>query len=153
MVVRVQNLTISCLWKYYNYRDYGIIGEPYFDVNFDKVFYLTDTGRRWDGWKVSVRDKVPQQEQWKEQGLVFGTTQDIIRRVESGDEETRRQGDEETKGQGDEETRGLGEKTGRFPDKVMITFHPQRWHSNFYLWLRELNSSKCKKSDQTDFFG
>ena len=55
-----------------------------------------------------------------------------------------RQGDEETKGQGDEETRGLGEKTGRFPDKVMITFHPQRWHSSFYLWLRELILQNAK---------
>jgi|ERR1035437_5345325 hypothetical protein len=42
------------LWKKYNYRDYKIIGEPYFDVDFNKVFYLTDTGRRWDGEKVSV---------------------------------------------------------------------------------------------------
>lgn len=46
------------LWKNYNYRDFGIIGEPYFDVNFDEVFYLTDTGRCWDGDKFSVRDKV-----------------------------------------------------------------------------------------------
>lgn len=46
------------LWKHYNYRDYGIIAEPYFDVDFKKVFYLTDTGRKWDGSKVSVRDKV-----------------------------------------------------------------------------------------------
>ena len=37
------------LWKKYNYRDFGITGEPYFDVDFNKVFYLTDTGRRWDG--------------------------------------------------------------------------------------------------------
>ena len=36
------------LWKKYDYRDYGIIVEPYFDVDFDEVFYLTDTGRRWD---------------------------------------------------------------------------------------------------------
>jgi len=34
------------LWKYYDYRDFGIIGEPYFDVNFEEVLYLTDTGRR-----------------------------------------------------------------------------------------------------------
>ena len=27
-------------------------------ADFNKVFYLTDTGRRWDGHKVSVRDKV-----------------------------------------------------------------------------------------------
>ncbi len=46
------------LWKRYDYRDFGIIAEPYFDLDFDEVFYLTDTGRRWDGHKVSVRDKV-----------------------------------------------------------------------------------------------
>ena len=46
------------LWKNYHYRDFGIIGEPYFDIDFDKVFYLTDTGRSWDGDKYSVRDKV-----------------------------------------------------------------------------------------------
>lgn len=46
------------LWKTYSYRDFGLIGEPYFDVDFSKVTYLTDTGRRWDGHKVSVRDKV-----------------------------------------------------------------------------------------------
>ena len=36
------------LWKKYNYRDYGIIGEAYFDIDFGEVLYLTDTGRRWD---------------------------------------------------------------------------------------------------------
>ena len=41
----------------YDYRALGIIGEPYFEIDFDEVFYLTDTGRRWDGWKVSLRDK------------------------------------------------------------------------------------------------
>lgn len=46
------------IWKHYNYRDFGIIGEPYFDVDFNQVFYLTDTGRCWDGEKFSVRDKV-----------------------------------------------------------------------------------------------
>ena len=46
----------------YDYRDYGIIAEPYFDVDFDEVFYLTDTGRRWDGDSVSVRDKVLKKE-------------------------------------------------------------------------------------------
>ena len=45
------------LWKKYDYRSLDIIGEPYFDIDFDKVLYLTDTGRRWDGY-FSVRDKV-----------------------------------------------------------------------------------------------
>jgi hypothetical protein len=61
---------------------------------FRKVFYLTDTGLRWDGWKVSVRDKVPQQERWVKQGLVFHSTQDIIKAIERrGEEKTRRRRD------------------------------------------------------------
>ena len=24
------------------------------------------------------------------------------------------------------------------PDKVMLTFHPQRWNDNFYDWTKEL---------------
>jgi hypothetical protein len=46
------------LWKHFDYHDFGIIGELYFDVDFKKVFYLTDTGRKWDGDKVSVRDRM-----------------------------------------------------------------------------------------------
>jgi hypothetical protein len=46
------------IWETCNYRDYGFIGEPYYDVNFSKVLYLTDTGRRWNGRQVSVRDRV-----------------------------------------------------------------------------------------------
>ncbi len=46
------------LWKRYNYRDYGIIGEPYFDVDYYKVFYVTDTGRKWNNAGASIRDKV-----------------------------------------------------------------------------------------------
>lgn len=46
------------LWKTYAYADFGIIAEPYFDVDFQKVAYFTDTGRRWDNGGVSVRDKV-----------------------------------------------------------------------------------------------
>jgi len=46
------------LWKNFDYHELGIIGEPYFDVDFNEVMYLTDTGRRWDGFRVSIRDKV-----------------------------------------------------------------------------------------------
>lgn len=46
------------LWLSHDYKDYGIYSEPYFDVDFNKVFYLTDTGRKWNGDKVSVRDRV-----------------------------------------------------------------------------------------------
>ena len=99
------------LWKAYDYHDLGIIGEPYFDVDFSKVFYLTDTGRRWDGFRVSVRDKVPvYQDQWIAKGLVYHTTDDIIAAL----------------------------KEGTMPDRLMMTTHPQRWTNNLFQWLEEL---------------
>jgi len=61
------------IWKSNNYRDFGIIGEPYFDINFDEIFYLTDTGRSWDGERFSVRDKVK-----SGFNLHLKTTSDII---------------------------------------------------------------------------
>jgi hypothetical protein len=68
------------VWQNYNYKDYGIIGEPYFDVDFDELFYVTDTGRMWDGFKVSVRDKVITTKEWP----VYHSTNDIIKSIESG---------------------------------------------------------------------
>ena len=61
------------LWKTYSYRDFGIIGEPYFDIDFSEVAYLTDTGRRWDGHEVSVRDKVN-----RAFPFTFSSTQEVI---------------------------------------------------------------------------
>jgi len=46
------------LWEIYDYRDFGIIAEPYFDVDFNEVLYLTDTGRAWNTSGGNVRDKV-----------------------------------------------------------------------------------------------
>lgn len=108
----------KALWDAYDYHDFGIIGEPYFDVDFDKVFYLTDTGRRWDGWRSSVRDKVPQQTQWLQSGLVYGSTDDILAALKAGD----------------------------FPNSLMMTFHPQRWHDKPRPWLRELLVQNIKNA-------
>lgn len=46
------------IWKKYEYKKDGIIAEPYFDVNYDEVFYITDTGRAWNKTSVIIRDKV-----------------------------------------------------------------------------------------------
>jgi hypothetical protein len=98
------------LWKYYNYRDFGIIGEPYFDVDFSKVLYLTDTGRRWDGEAVSVRDKVSQNSEFRIQNYKFKKTSDIIAAT-------------------------INEE---LPDQIMFTFHPQRWTDKPLPWVKEL---------------
>lgn len=104
------------IWKKYNYKQLGIIGEPYFDIDFNKVFYLTDTGRCWNGYKFSVRDKMPQQDRWVSEGLVFRTTNDII----------------------------IAAKEGRLPKQIMITVHPQRWADNYLEWTMELVSQRTK---------
>ncbi|MBP1677277.1 MAG: hypothetical protein H6Q20_1836 [Bacteroidetes bacterium] len=67
------------LWKSYNYHDFGIIGEPYFDMNFNEIFYLTDTGRCWDGAKYSVRDKVKSDFRQS-----FHSTRDVMVAAENG---------------------------------------------------------------------
>ena len=65
------------LWDKYNYRDYGLIGEPYFDLDFKQVLYLTDSAQRWNGSKIAVRDKV-------QSGFDFDftTTFDIIDNID-----------------------------------------------------------------------
>ena len=117
-----------------HYRDYGIIGEPYFDIDFSKILYLTDTGRRWDGGRYSVRDKVgqldsrqsavgnpnskskipnPKQTQnskFKIQNLLFHSTPDIVKAA----------------------------NTGLLPDQILFTFHPQRWNDRPIPWVSEL---------------
>jgi len=61
------------LWDRFDYRELDIAGEPYFDVDFNKVLYLTDTGRCWNSSKSNYFDKVSS-------GYHFNisTTQDII---------------------------------------------------------------------------
>lgn len=99
------------IWKKYDYRSLGVTYEPYLDTDFSKTFYLTDTGRRWDGYKVSVRDRIPgYQEKWAEQGLVYHSTDDIIKAA----------------------------KAGSLPRRIMITTHPQRWADNKIEWIKEL---------------
>ena len=105
------------IWKKYDYRNLGIIGEPYFDIDFNNVLYLTDTGRRWDGYKVSIRDKVNcQQKLWENQGLVFHSTQDIIDAA----------------------------NTNILPDNIMMTFHPQRWYSKPIPLIKEFVMQNIK---------
>jgi len=105
------------LWKKYDYRDYGIICEPYLDIDYSQTFYLTDTGRQWDGYKVSVRDKIPvYQDQWVSQGLVFHSTEDIIKAADEG----------------------------TLPCRLIITSHPQRWTNNYFGWAKELMTQKAK---------
>ena len=113
------------LWKHYDYRNFGVIGEPYFDVDFSQLFYLTDTGRCWDGYKVSVRDKIPlYQDQWTAQGLVYRRTQQIVRAAQHD----------------------------QLPLRIMITTHPQRWTDKTLAWAKELLIQTLKNTIKRLFF-
>jgi len=61
------------IWTKYHYRELGILGEPYFDINYNEFAYFTDTGRRWNGNSFSIRDKVCSKYQFN-----FKNTQQII---------------------------------------------------------------------------
>lgn len=105
------------LWKHYNYHELGITFEPYLDTDFSKTFYLTDTGRCWDGFKVSVRDKIPvYQDEWIKKGLVFHSTDDIIKAI----------------------------REDRLPKHLMMTTHPQRWTDYPWEWIKEMVTQKMK---------
>lgn len=67
------------LWHKYDYKDYGIEFEPYFDIDFDKIYYLTDAGRSWNNEKVSMRDKVLTKYDFE-----IKSTQDIIKLIDLG---------------------------------------------------------------------
>lgn len=91
------------IWKKYDYRELGIIGDAYIDIDFTQVAYFTDTGRRWNGAEVSIRDKVSDPYKFH-----LKTTEDLIGAIP------------------------------QFPEKVMITIHPQRWNDAPLPWTGEL---------------
>jgi hypothetical protein len=103
------------MWRVCDYKKLGLIGEPQFDVDWNDMFYLTDTGRSWNG--VSRRDKVVEFKLiWEAKGWIYEKTDDVIRTL----------------------------KEGSFPNRVMMTTHPQRWADDWGEWLKELVMQKLK---------
>ena len=109
------------LWNHYNYRDFGIVGEPYFDFLDENVnepdgnkFYFTDTAGMWDGDKYNVRDKAIGQS--ADNKVKVHTTGDLIRFL----------------------THSASAR------EVMINTHPQRWTDNKTEWLLEYTTQKAK---------
>lgn len=111
------------MWRVCDYKKLGLIGEPQFDVDWNEMFYLTDTGRSWNG--VSRRDKVAEFKLiWEAKGWVYKTTDDVIKAV----------------------------RNGSFPNRVMMTTHPQRWADNMWKWMRELVVQRVKNIIKKLFF-
>jgi hypothetical protein len=101
------------IWKKYDYKKLGIIAEPYFDINFNELYYITDTGRRWDGHLYNVRDKATKENPVTNPDFLrlrFRHTTDIISAISEG----------------------------IFPKQAMLNFHPQRWNDASVPWMKEL---------------
>lgn len=101
------------IWKKYDYKKLGIIAEPYFDLNFNDIYYITDTGRRWDGHLYNLRDKATADNPISNADFLklrFRTSQDIINAINSN----------------------------KYPQQAMLNFHPQRWHDKTLPWTKEL---------------
>ena len=110
------------IWKHYDYHVLGVDYEPYFDTDFSKTLYITDTGRRWDGYNVSVRDKIPQfQDRWESQGLTFHTTDDIISQLTNSNSPL------------------MQSHFG-----ILITTHPQRWNPIGVQYFKEFFAQMVK---------
>ena len=133
------------IWNTYNYRDFGVVGEPYFDLLnsesalVENLVYLTDTARMWDGDKYNVRDKLMKKQDLnsnpklsenrsKLDGSGSNNPVDINRKIHT--------------------TFDVMDwlKTTNGPITVMITTHPQRWTDNPVEWYVELLKQKIKNS-------
>lgn len=67
------------LWQDHSLSDFGLLGEPYLSVDFNTVYYLTDTGYAWDGGRFAVRDVVS-----NGFGLSFHHSRQIVEAVSKG---------------------------------------------------------------------
>jgi hypothetical protein len=120
------------LWKYYDYSTMGIIAEPYFDFSLEGLLFLTDTGRRWDGSSVSIRDRVYTRDDgyytgWKRKPLpgsaMLMTEKSAALQIQYRFRKT--------------EYILQAIRSGNLPERLMVTFHPQRWNDSTFPWLRE----------------
>lgn len=102
------------IWKKYDYKELGIIGEPYFDfLNLSDILYFTDTARMWDGDKYNIRDKAIENHKPK---IQVHTTDALINWIKASN--------------------------NNLP--IMITTHPQRWTNSTVEWIKELFIQRLK---------
>ena len=120
------------LWKHANYREFGLIGEPYLDflsssaVSKGEIVYFTDTARMWNGDKFNVRDKsVIRLESLQDNSKAcIHSTFDLITYIENKDAH----------------------------NGMMITTHPQRWTDNLAAWFGEFVLQNIKNQIKLHFF-
>jgi len=139
------------IWLKYDYKNLGLTGEPYLDIDWDEWGYLTDTGRRWNGSNVSIRDKVgnnhrdleslsieksssqyPDMKYYYQRGITNSKEKEVINNQMAGHINKFKK------------TSNIIHGLNELPDKIMFTIHPQRWADNSILWAKELIGQNAK---------
>ncbi len=163
------------LWKLNDYRELGVLGEPYLDflsspaaLNGD-IAYFTDTARMWDGGKYNVRDKsvishqssvISQQSSVNShQSTVISDQSAVISPEKSECYDSRNVEILHHKFQNELSVISSKKKTIHstydfieyinnkpIENGMMITTHPQRWTDKPLPWLHELVFQNIKNS-------
>ncbi len=107
------------IWNQYDIHSLDIHSEPMLDTDFSKTLYLTDTGRRWDGSAVSIRDKIGNEPYWEKEGLSFHSTDDIIQALNNPFHPIHQH-------------------------PILINTHPQRWMPFGFNWMAEATAQWWK---------
>ena len=103
------------IWRKYDYKKLGIVAEPYFDIDYSRVLYITDTGRKWNASNISIRDKVEGEGNLQHR-YNFHSSFEIIRHC--------------------------GEN--KLPGNIMMNIHPHRWFNFGMGWAKELVMQNIK---------
>lgn len=111
------------LWKKYDFRDFGIVGEPYFSIDYNKVLYLTDTGRTWADRKIRVKDTIDKSDRSginASKGLAdMGLKDTVLKSISSTDDVIQLI------------------RSQKVP-QICLLVHPNRWCEDFGGWTKEL---------------
>lgn len=105
------------LWKKYDFHEFGIIGEPYYTLNYNKILYLTDTGRTWADRNIRVKDTIdisPEGITARYKGTVR-TTDDVIALIRKKE-----------------------------VSRICLLVHPNRWCNSLTGWSKELVMQNVK---------
>ncbi len=105
------------MWIDNDYRDFGIIGEPYLSIDYSEVLYLTDTGRTWADRNIRVKDVLETPEDCLNATHCEGirSTDDVIALIKKEE-----------------------------MSRICILVHPNRWCDSVPGWTRELVSQNVK---------
>ncbi len=121
------------LWQIYDYKKYGILSEPYFDIDFSKVLYVTDAGRSWDNEKINLRDRVDRKYKFNfNPNIALEGTSDALVPMTNADRvlANAKFGFKHTQ----EIINAIN--SNRLPNEIMFNIHPEHWAGTALQWYR-----------------